>query len=357
MTLSFPRRAGRSAPLAVAIVLALLPQAAFACATCGCSLSSDSASGNDGGYSASSGWNVSLLYSFIDQSELRTGSHSTSPGQIAAINNNGGNQEVEHNTTNNYLTLGTTYTPNADWHFNAQLPYIIRAHSTYGAATTDQINDGNLSAVSVNDFGDARFVASYQGILPDNSLGLQLGIKLPTGRYGGQNTVTGAFVGRHPYTFASGPGVGQSLDTSLQPGTGSTDLILGTYYEKAVSQDFDAFANAQFQVAVAQFLDQANANFRPGNVAYVSAGLRYEHTPEWTPQLQINVSHKSADQGALADATDTAGTVVYLSPGISAPLSDSAHIYGIIQVPVKSWLDGYQLFPRWTGSVGLNYAF
>jgi len=37
------------------------------------------------------------------------------------------------------------------------------------------------------------------------------------------------------------------LDASLQPGTGSTDIIVGAYYYQPISQNFDFFANAQFQ--------------------------------------------------------------------------------------------------------------
>jgi hypothetical protein len=55
--------------------------------------------------------------------------------------------------------------------------------------------------------------------------------------------------------------------------------------------------------------DQPGNDFRPGNTATVSFGLRYEENPKWIPQLRLNLSHKSADQGALADPTDTAGTV------------------------------------------------
>jgi hypothetical protein len=32
------------------------------------------------------------------------------------------------------------------------------------------------------------------------------------------------------------------------------------------------------------------------------------------------------------------------------------HAYGVLQVPVYSNLDGYQLFPRWTATAGLSYA-
>jgi len=71
-------------------------------------------------------------------------------------------------------------------------------------------------------------------------------------------------------------------------------------------------------------------------------------------QLQINVFHRSADQGAFADAPDTAGTVAYLSPGISASLTRNLQLYAFVQLPVYSQLQGYQLFLHWTGTVGLN---
>ena len=75
------------------------------------------------------------------------------------------------------------------------------------------------------------------------------------------------------------------------------------------------------------------------------------------PQLQINIFHRGADQGALADRPDTAGTVAYVSPGLTALIARKLYVYGVLQVPVYSNLSGYQLFPRWTGTVGVSYAF
>ena len=89
----------------------------------------------------------------------------------------------------------------------------------------------------------------------------------------------------------------------------------------------------------------------------MSFGLRYEADPRWIPQLQLNLSRKNADQGALADTTDTAGTVAYLSPGLTLQVVHALHAYTVIQVPVYSNLSGYQVFPHWTGTVGLSYAF
>lgn len=58
-------------PNAVAAALLWLGAgAASACATCGCSLSTDAATG----YAARPGWSVGLQYDDIDQSQLRHGS-------------------------------------------------------------------------------------------------------------------------------------------------------------------------------------------------------------------------------------------------------------------------------------------
>jgi hypothetical protein len=330
---------------------------ALACATCGCSLSTDAAMG----YSSAAGWHLSLQYDYIDQSQLRSGTGSISSARVAAINDTGGNQEVERGTINRYTTVGMSYRPSADWGFNLLLPYIDRSHSTYGAAA-NPLTPGQISAATVSGLGDIKFIASWQGLLPTHNLGFQFGVKLPTGDYGGLKADGTGIVGRSPAAFTSGPNAqtpspGNLLDTSLQAGSGSTDLIAGAYYYRAVSQNFDAFVNGQYQAAVMHKLDQTGADFRPGNVATVSFGLRYEADPAIVPQVQVNISRKSHDRGALADTAGTAGTVAYLSPGVSVSVINNTQIYGFVQIPVYSRLDGYQLFARWTASLGMSHAF
>ena len=62
-------------------------------------------------------------------------------------------------------------------------------------------------------------------------------------------------------------------------------------------------------------------------------------------------------RSALADTTDTAGTVAYLSPGLTAHMMHKLYLYAVMQVPVYSNLNGYQLFPHWTATMGVSYAF
>lgn len=349
-----PRFTRSLATIAGLCILGMLPQLAHACATCGCTLSTDAATG----YSTDAGWRINVDYTFIDQDQLRHGSSKASPAQ--AVNQPSdpslGGGEIEKSTINRYINVGATYRFNADWGLTFVMPYVLRDHSTYGTQlqpyTPAETAPDQLSNTHVAGIGDAKILGSYQGFLPTHNFGVQFGIKLPTGHYGGQDD-DGNFVG-HPTTFKSGPGLGQSLDSSLQAGTGSTDLIVGAYYFQPVSQDFDAFVNGQFQAAVSQQLDTPGADFRPGNLASVSLGLRYEAHPNWVPQVQLNWFHKSADQGALADTPDTEGTVAYLSPGISGSLSKNVQLYAFVQVPIYSHLQGYQLFPGWTGTVGIS---
>jgi hypothetical protein len=323
------------------------PASAWACATCGCTLSADAATG----YSADAGWRVNIENDYINQDQLRGGTGTVTPAQIVNSPSNPalGGGEIEKQTINHYITLGLSYNPNADWNINLLVPYVVRNHTTFGQrqapfdtaeTAPDQVSGARLSGV-----GDIKLIGSYQGLLPTHSLGVQLGVKLPTGRYG------------TAVNFDSGPNVGTPLDASLQAGTGSTDMIVGGYYYLPVSQNFDAFANGQYQFAVRNQQNQPGKDFRPGNSATLSLGVRYEGNPRWLPQLQVNLLHKSADQGALADGPDTAGTVAYLSPGVTVRALKNVYLFGFVQVPVYSKLDGYQLFPRWTASVGASVSF
>jgi hypothetical protein len=329
------------------ILLSVGPVSAWACATCGCTLNADAATG----YSSIPGLRFNFEYDYINQDRLRSGTGTATPAQI--VNNPSspelGGGEIEKETINRYLTLGLSYSPNAEWNVNVLIPYVMRTHTTFGQQqapyTSSQTAPDQISGARLSELGDIKIIGSYQGLLPTHNFGLQLGVKLPTGHYG------------TAVSFDSGPNAGTPLDASLQAGTGSTDVIVGAYYYRAVSQNFDAFVNGQFQTPVMHKQDQPGNDFRPGSLATLSFGLRYEGNPNWVSQMQVNLSRKTADQGALADIPDTAGTVAYLSPGMTVRLFGNMHVFGFVQVPVYSKLDGYQLFPRWTATVGGSYAF
>ncbi|MBS0379785.1 MAG: transporter [Proteobacteria bacterium] len=323
-------RARMWAALLSAPAVLLTSQCALGCATCGCTLSSDAAMG----YTTIPGWRFSLQYDYINQDELRSGTRAVS--SVPAGN------ELEHDTLNRYVTAGINYAPSSAWNVQLLVPYVIRSHSTYGEYDPDQPLP-DLSSSHSSSIGDLRVIGNFQGFLPSREFGVQLGVKLPTGKYG------------TAIDFYGGPAAGTPVDASLQPGTGSTDVIVGAYYHHPLSLNFEFFASAQFQSAVRHHMDQPGNDYRPGNSTTGIVGVRYEADPRWTPQLQLNVLHKTPDQGALADVQSTAGTVVYASPGLAVRLVERLHAFGFVQLPIYSNLYGYQLFPRYTFSVGLSY--
>jgi hypothetical protein len=74
------------------------------------------------------------------------------------------------------------------------------------------------------------------------------------------------------------------------------------------------------------------------------------------PQLQINVRTEGRESGANADVENSGATLVYFSPGVNVKLTDSASLYGYVQVPIYQRVNGFQIEPRWSASLGVHFA-
>ena len=323
--------------LALAL-LSLTPTLALACASCGCTLSSD---WQDPG--KQSGWLLDLRYDYVPQLELRTGTKIISPGAASALLNNGSAQEVERYTINNYVTASAEYSISASWKIDLALPYIQRSHSTLGTASDGSAGGagGGQYTSTTSNLGDARLMARFQGFTDEHNLGLILGVKLPTGTH----TLSGVSFD----TTAPGP---VNIDRGLQPGTGTTDLILGAYYTKPMNKNWDYFTEALYQSAF-NVVDQ----YRPGDGFNWNFGFRYYGVEAFHPQLQVNARYVEHDSGSQSDVFSTGGTLVYLSPGLVVPVRGGVDIYTFMQIPLYQNLLGVQLTPTSTVSAGARYMF
>lgn len=130
----FMRKLRNSVAVFIIAATALLLSSgdANACASCGCTLSSD---WENLQFSYQPGIKLDLRYDYLDQNQLRSGTKPISPAAASQIVNSNGPQEVEKYTINNYLTLGVDYSSSRDWGVNVQVPYIDRNHSTLGTAS------------------------------------------------------------------------------------------------------------------------------------------------------------------------------------------------------------------------------
>jgi len=300
---------------------------ALACAGCGCTLSSD---WDSQGFVSKPGIRVDLRYDFLDQKQLRSGGSKITGNSLIDSG-----KEIEKVTTNHYVTAGIDYTPSQDWGVNVQIPYIDRYHETYGEVNSPDTLETVTPGVShTKSIGDIKVLGRYLGFSANKNLGLQFGLKLPTGD--------------HTKTFKDG----SPLDRGLQPGTGTTDLLVGVYHFDAINRDWDYFAQGQVQVAL-----NSRDDYRPGNALNLNIGVRYVANEFVTPQLQINAKTSQHDSGANADRPNSGGTLAYLSPGLTVNVQENLKVYGFLQVPIYQHVEGNQLTPRWTGTLGVRYTF
>jgi Putative MetA-pathway of phenol degradation len=305
-------------------VLFIAPLQAYACSSCGCTLSTD---WDSQGFATKPGFRVDLRYDYINQSELRTGTGTVDRADYPLPQE----REIEKGTINRYTTLGVEYTGDG-WGLNVSVPYVDRPHSTFAEGETE------VSTSHSSSLGDVRAVFQYQGLTPEKNVGIQIGVKLPTGS--------------HDVKFATGPEAGEPLDRGLQPGTGTTDVLLGAFKFAPLSQNWDYFAQAMVQVALG-----SSDDFRPGNSLNVNGGLRYMGNPRLMPELQLNTRWVKRDSGANADVENSGGTVAYLSPGATLMLNKKTHLFGFVQLPVYQRVNGFQLAPHYLVSVGARYDF
>lgn len=316
------------------------PAFALACSSCGCTLSSDWESQ---GLSTTPGLRMDFRFDYINQNQLRHGRGSASKSDLAnaiASGSIANPMEAEQYTRNRYYTLGLDYTYNRAWGVNVQLPYVDRAHGTI------QMPPDEVSTSRTKSLGDVKIIGRYQGFSEAADTGVLFGAKLPTGSR--DNNFTGG-----PASLAAPPD--NALDRSLQPGTGSTDLILGVYHFEPLNKNWDWFVQGLVQTAL-----RTRDGFRPGDSLNVNLGLRYLEFESVVPQIQINaraVRHDTDNGNGSADPANSGGQLAYLSPGVTVALSKTAKVYGFLQLPLYQNVNGYQLAPRWSASIGANIGF
>ena len=270
---------------------------------------------------------LDLRYEFIDQNSLRHGSHSISRAQD-------NEEEIELRTLNRNLLATLDYIVDKNWSVTAFMPVVDKSHS--------HISDPEDTAVRESwDFtrmGDMRLLTTYRfdnGDNPSRNIGIRAGIKLPTGDYKIRNDE------------------GVLAERSLQPGTGSTDFILGAFYSAVgFSHNSSWFAEGTVQTPL-----ETQDHFRPGNQYQLNIGYRQPVTESLQALLQINSIVKERDTGSNSESDVSGLKTIYLSPGLSYGVSKNIQTYGFVQLPVYRYVNGTQLSADWSAVVGMTMRF
>ena len=315
-----------AAVILVSAASLVIPGTVLACSSCGCTLSSDWSS--QGIAPSGEGIRVDLRFDYFNQDQLRSGTGKVNRGSLEVPNDS----EIQQQTINRNYALGIDYSPGADWGVNLQLPYFDRYHTTIAPGDTE------ISTSHTKSIGDVRLVGRYLGFTSDHSIGVQLGLKFATGSINNN--------------FIAGPQEGELLDRGLQPGTGTTDLLVGAFNFGALNRDWDYFVQGMLQQPL-----NSRDEFRPGTGFNLNAGVRYMAYEHFIPSLQINARIEGRESGANADVDNSGASLVYLSPGVNFQVAGALHGYAFFQLPIYQRVNGLQIEPRYTATVGIYYTF
>ena len=316
-------------PQSTTATLALLAGfAGVAHASCGsafCSINTDWGAGTTG---LNPGSTLDLRYENILQDQPRTGTRRIAVGEIP-------HHHDEVRTRNQNLVATYSQTFDNGWGVSVTLPFVDRdhlhIHNHHGAQLSERWN--------FREVGDARVLGRYQMPLASSedaprTVGLIAGVKLPTGRTNVAN------------------GEGEPAERSLQPGTGTTDLVVGALYHQQFASGAAWFAQALLQHPL-----NSHHDFRPGAQLAVDVGYAHRFTERLSGIVQVNTVVKRRDRGPEAEPEDSGGRFVFLSPGLSYKVGERFRVYSYYQHPLHQDVNGVQLTARRAFVVGLSTQF
>lgn len=275
------------------------------------------------------GSTLDLRYEYLNQNQPRSGSEKIAVGQIP-------HHHDEVSTLNQNLLATYTHTFDAGWGVSVIAPLLDRDHLHVHNHHGEQIPE----RWKFTELGDVRVVGSYQLPYVGNTskpanAGITFGVKLPTGKTNVANED------------------GEVAERSLQPGTGTTDAIIGAYYHQKMPQsDASWFVQTQYQHAL-----KTHDEFKPGDQFGIDVGYRQGITDKLGALVQVNFLVKRRDSGAQAEPDDSGGRFVSVSPGLSYAVSDRTQIYGFYQQPVYQHVNGVQLTANRAFVVGISSRF
>jgi len=275
---------------------------------------------------------LTLQYSFMDQDENQSGSSLASPGL---------NPDRRNETS--FYTVDLAHQFNKSWGVTAEVPYLMRRFTSDTNGTPNVIDpDPDVQTQQENSLGDIRLMGMYTGFSQDMAIGLELGVKLPTGPFHGPDWI---------------------MDRDTAPGTGTTDLLIGGFDRGRISAAWGWYAQTLLDAPLA-----ARDGYEPANNLDIAGGFHFDGIKRWThltPIIQANVTVRGRDSGGgdSLDVVDGAGNYnsgyenLYLSPGLQADLWSNIQATGFVYLPVSRNVNGDQLVASWLANAELSYLF
>ena len=280
-------------------------------------------------------FSLGFSYEYIYQNQVYVGSNKSFVGAIPEHHD-------EVSTLNQVTALTLGYAAFDFLRFDFALPFIHREHSHIHNNHGEQLwEHWNYTGI-----GDAVIAGSFSLINgDDNSLNLNLnaGIKLPTGITDIKNNE------------------GEEAEVTIQPGSGSTDLIVGAAFTNNLlslpTMSGNKFSSLPLALIVNYKLNgKGTDDYKFGNEFQIHLSTAYRFVEKISLLLQVNARFQEhSDVGITGEPEEnTGGKWIFISPGLKFYLSDNISLYGYFQLPVYQNVNGIQQTAPYNLRIGMN---
>jgi hypothetical protein len=207
-------------------------------------------------------------------------------------------------------------------------PLMTRRNYTIG-------HGGFETSYNVHGLGD-MVVGFRQAIRrsAERALVVAVGVKLPTG----DNSVIDSFDGT-------------TLDPTLQPGTGSSDLQTALQWSTVGPGRSELTLSASYQANTTN-----DERYRFGNEVIGAATVSRAYG-RWIPSLQLKLYDRARSDFVDQSVPSTGATYLYLNTGLRVRASDGLGAYGFFLAPVYRKVNDAQLAPRYSFLLGVSKTF
>ena len=202
------------------------------------------------------------------------------------------------------------------------------AHRRY-----DVTHTGTAASTYVTDgVGDAQIGARHAF----GPLVAGLSLKLPIGDY------------RLGPDLGGGP-----LDPTLQPGTGTLDLVASLQWRlprRAAGLDWTLAGSYQAN-------DANDLDYRFGDESMLTLTGGRRLSARLSVSAQAKLARRARSRFLAAGVPSTGSTILYGTPGARLSLPAASAVYGYLQIPLLRHVNDTQLAPSWGFLVGLSRTF
>jgi hypothetical protein len=209
-------------------------------------------------------------------------------------------------------------------------------HDVHGPVPEGAVVSGFTTEHGAGGIGDVQLGAGYALLRgADQSLAARLTIELPTGEHERRDAA------------------GRIERPDLQPGSGSTDLLLSLQHQRSLSLGGAAwFTAAAFRRNGGNSLD-----YRFGDEVSLSSGVTgaFTRSLRWSLQLAARRTARDSFLGVRVPATGA--TTLNLVPGLRFRAPGGVALYAYAKLPVHQSVNESQLAPRLDVITGLVKGF